>query len=365
MQINIIEYLKLLAKYRKLLINNLVIILAIAVIASLIWPHKYKAISSFIPSFNVQTPFSELRETETPDLFSLLGGRMLTYEIYVGIMKSRTVMEDVVNKNGLKYVFKRKLAEEAIKDLEKNSSIEVGEDRIITLTVFMPDPNLAARVANAWVSSFDSLSQLVIKKQGYRQATFIRDRLNDIEHQLDSLSDSLAAFESKYRVFSLDDASNAAINVYAELAVQLLQKEIELMKWSNAGKNIPMCRSIESEIENIRKKLLELENNWRAGVIASVPFSKLPWLQFEHANLARKKNVLDSLNSYLLLEYEIANLKASANTPTIVVIDEAIPSEKRAWPARAKIVLFSTLFAVIFNMILVLALENLKLKWKL
>jgi len=363
MQINILDYLKLLVKYRKLLLCNLFIIIAISIVLSLIWPYKYKAVAKFIPSYNVQTPFSELRNVGTPDLFWMLGGGVFVSDIYVGILQSRTLMEDVVNKTGLMQVFKRRRIEDAIEDLEKSSSIVITDEQAITVTVFMPDPELAALVANTWVNSLDLRSQAIISEQGSRHVLFLRDRLLDLARQLDSLSDSLAVFESKHRVFSMNEETKAAVDVYAELAVQLLQREIELMKWKDAGTDLPIRRSIELEIENLQKKLEEIENNWTGGIIANAPLSKLPSLQLEHASMSRKKAVLDSLSSYLLLEYEIANLKALSNTPTLIVIDEAIPPEKRTWPARAKIVLISTLFAVLSNMMLVLALENRKLRW--
>lgn len=364
--IGFLEYVKLLAKYRKLLIFNVIIIAFVAIVASLVWPKKYKATASFIPSFDVSTPFSELRSAETPDLAVLLEGNvMVVSDIYVAVMKSRTIMEEVIDRTRIQSVFKLKTIEETIEVLEKNSSIETGGEQIITLTIYMPDPILAANVTNIWLDCLDSLSQSLIRDQGHREMIFIGNRLNSLKKELNDAIDTLAAFESRYRIFSLPEESKAAINVYAKLTEELLQKEIELMKWKSMGSNIAVGRALKSEIENIRKKLRELENNCHAGIVAKVPLSKLPWLQYNHEKLDREKTVLLSLYNYLLVEYEIASLKAQTNIPTIVVIDEAVPPEKRAWPSRAKIVVFSTFIAIIFNMMLVLTLENVKLRWRL
>jgi len=363
--IDIFEYLKILAKYRKMLLRNFFVIMLLAVVASLLWPKKYKATATFVPSYTVQTPFSELRRTETPDLaFLLEGSQIYISDVYAGIMKSRTVMLDVIKKTGLQDIFKHKYMVDVMRDLERNSSIEVNEEQIITLTVFMPNAFLAAEVANAWLSSLDSLNQAAIKKQGSRDAVFIGNRLVEISQDAVNTGDSLAAFESKHRIFALEEEAKATVDIYSGLAVQLLQKEIELMKWQNASTTMPVRKSIESEIVNINRKLSEMQSSGRGGVIANVSFRELPWLQLEHAKLLQEKGVLDSLKSYLLLEYEVAKLKASVNTPTIIVISQAIPPERRAWPARAKIVLFSALVAIIFNMMAVLVLENSKLRWK-
>ncbi|MDH4211993.1 MAG: hypothetical protein OEV79_11160 [candidate division WOR-3 bacterium] len=340
-------------------------ILVTAVILALIWPKEYKAITRFAPAFYVQTPFSELRSAGVPDLSALITGGVLISDVYVGIMKSRTVMEDVIVKCNLLRVFRRKLMEDAIDDLKRNSSLDIGLEEIITLTVFMPDPKLAAHVANTWVNSLDSLNQWVTKLQGSRESAFISSRLDDMRKKSDSLRDSLSSFESRYRIFSLDDEMRATVEVYANLARQLMQKEVELSKWERFAEGAPIRRSIETEIESIRKKLSDLETNWHSSIVTKVPISRLPLLQYEHTNLLRTKRTLDSLSSYLLLEYEIARLKSSVNTPTVYVIDEAIPPEKRIWPSRVKIVLLSFLFGLFFNMVLVLAVENVKIKWKL
>ena len=364
-EVDVLEYFRLLAKYRKLLLFNVAVIVAVSVVISLIWPKKYKTTASFVPSYTVQTPFSQLRKAETPDL-ALLLEQTETYisDIYAGIMQARAVKVHVIGKTGLRDVFKHRVMDDVIKDLERNSSVEVNEERVVTLTVYMPDPDLAADVANTWIATLDSLNQAKIKKKGYQDAVFISARLATIGKELKRTGDSLAHFESKYRVYALEEEVKATVSVYADLAAQLLQKEIELMQWENAGQNIPARRSLEQEIANLAKKLKEIEENWRSGIIANVSFRELPWLQLEHARLQREKVVLDSLYSYVLLEYEIANLQAMVDIPTIVVIDEAVPPEKRAWPARAKIVLFSTVVAVLFNTLLVLALEHAKLRWK-
>ncbi len=364
-EVDILEYLRILVRYRKLLLRNFLIITAIVVIISLVWPKKYKSIATFVPSYTVQTPFSELRRTKTPDLaFLLEETETFISDIYAGIMQSRTVKEAVIEKTGLRDVFKHRTMDDVIKDLERNSSVEVNEENIIILTVYMPDRDLTAEVANTWLGTLDSLNQATIRNKGQRDATFMAERLSSIGNEIKSISDSLAVFESKYRIYALEEEVNATVNVYADLAAQLLQKEIELMKWKNTGQNTPARRSVEAEVINLKKKLRDMERNWRSGIIANVSFLELPWLQLEHKRLLREKTILDSLYSYVSLEYEIANLKAMINTPTIVIIDEAIPPEKRAWPARAKIVLFSALVAVLLNMLVVLALENAKLRWK-
>lgn len=364
-RIDILEYFRLLAKYRKLLIYNGLIIISAAVLVSLVWPRRYKAVTSFIPAYNVQTPFSELRRAEPVDIaFLLEGGTLFISDVYAGIMQSRVVKEEVIRKTGLQRVYNRKYLEDVIKDLERNSTIEIGEEQIIELSVLMPAPELAAQVANTWVETFDSLNQVVIREQGNYEATYISQRLAEVEREMQIVSDSLIAMQSKYRIYSFDEEVKATIDVYAKLAAELLRKEIELLKWHGGSRELPARRMLENEISNLRKKMMQLENNVQSGIVAGVPLKELPWLQFEHSKLMREKVLLDSISSYLLLETEIADLKAHLTNPTIIIVDRAIPPEKRDWPARAKIVLFSTFFAVIFNMLLVLALERKKIEWK-
>ena len=279
-------------------------------------------------------------------------------------MKSRTVMESVIKQTGIMDVFKNKSMEDAIETLEENSSIDVGDDKIVTLTVYMPDPVLSANVANTWISSLDLFNQTAIRRQGQDEVVFIKDRLQQLDTALDAASDTLASFDSRYRIFADSEETAAEIDIYAELVQELMRKQIELMKWHAASADMPIRKSLQLEIEGLRKKLMEMEYDSTAGIISKVPLSKLPWLKIEHMKFAREKDILASLRDYLLIEYKIAELKANISTSTITVIDEAVPPERREWPARVKIVVFSALMAVFFNMILVLAIENAKVRWK-
>ena len=77
-------------------------------------------------------------------------------ELYVGMIKSRTVYDKVIDRFDLRKVYKLKYQEDTRKKLEEAISAKSGKDGIIVITVEDKDPKRAADMANAFVDELKS-----------------------------------------------------------------------------------------------------------------------------------------------------------------------------------------------------------------
>jgi len=77
-------------------------------------------------------------------------------DMYVGLLKSRTIADRMIDRFKLMDVYEKDYREDARKVLERNSSISAGKDGLITIEVDDHDPKRAAAMANAYVEELSS-----------------------------------------------------------------------------------------------------------------------------------------------------------------------------------------------------------------
>ena len=76
--------------------------------------------------------------------------------------------------------------------------------------------------------------------------------------------------------------------------------------------------------------------------------------------LLREAKVHETLFELLTEQYEMARIQEAKDSPTVQVLDKAVPSNKKVKPKRALIVILSTFAGIFFGMFLVFFLEYLE-----
>src|ERR1700719_2056323 len=110
---------------------------------------------------------------------SLAGGLLglrTTGDLFIGVLRSRTVKEHIISRFDLKKVYGVRLEEAARQKLEQNTGI--GEDRksgIITVTVTDHDPKRAAAIADAYVAELDALIMQLSTSSAHRERAFLEE----------------------------------------------------------------------------------------------------------------------------------------------------------------------------------------------
>ena len=79
------------------------------------------------------------------------GGIGGSADLYMGILKSRSVADAVVKRLDLQKEFESKILEDARRSLEATVKFQAGKDGIITISAANRNPQKAALVANTYV----------------------------------------------------------------------------------------------------------------------------------------------------------------------------------------------------------------------
>ena len=103
-------------------------------------------------------------------LASQLLGLNSSGQLFVGVLQSRTVEDDVINRFGLMKRYSARYVEDARKQLESVTEIKV-DDRtgILSISVEDKDPKLAAAMADAYVENLSKVLSTVNISSAHRE----------------------------------------------------------------------------------------------------------------------------------------------------------------------------------------------------
>jgi uncharacterized protein involved in exopolysaccharide biosynthesis len=355
----ILKYLKVLLKYRKLILYNALIFIVVAAIISLVLPQKFKATARILPPSEETDIFGALSSAglSIPKLSRLARGGSLfsgstPSDLIAAMMQSRTILENVVRECDLLKVYKvKKGIEPAVKTLAKATEIKVGEEGIIELNVIAQKPKLTADIANSYIGQIDKFLRESNMSRGHNMRVFIEKRLVTANQELKQASDSLRSFQEKHKVVALDEETRAVIDEYAKLKSELLKREMELaVSQDISSQDNPYVVSTKREIDEFKKQLQDIETGKSSsgfGVGFAVPFQKLPTVAQEYANRLRDFKAQEEIYSLLIEQYEQAKILEARDTPNITILDYARVPERRSSPKRKTIVVFALVLSLI------------------
>jgi len=344
-QVNIFAYISVLSRHRKLIGAVTGAFLAVSVILSLLLPNYYAGKTSIMPS--AQDSSSLMSAAATASFGALLDIKSPS-DVWVGILTSNTVRDDIIARFNLKEVYGKETIEDARKKLDKMVSISRSKDEIVTVTVADWKPENAAAMANAFVEVLDKVNRNATMTSGKIARIFIEKRLLESKEELKNAEERIRQFSKTKKAFKLDDQSKALIDLIGELNGQLMGKEVALdaLK-SYATDSHPQVQILKVEIEGLRRQIhMAQAKPEGSGGDIFIPVNSYPDISLEYARLMRDVMIQETLFETLTQQYELARIQEAKDSPTIQVLDRAGVPEKKAGPHRAFIVIVSIFFGV-------------------
>ncbi|MCK4966328.1 hypothetical protein KAS50_04815 [bacterium] len=363
---NILDYLIVLAKRKGLIITFTVFAAIITITLSLILPKWYRAESVIMPPesesglLGVSSLLSQFDELPVGGLS--LGKTSEKTKRLMTIMESRTIMEKVVKKFDLIKSYKEKNITDTIKRLRKYTTFKIQESDAISFTVIDKSPQKASDMANYFLSEMEKMNIELNIEKARNNRIFVEERYKQNKIDLRNAEEKLKEFMNTHNVVSLPEQTEAAIQAAAELGAEVYRIEIELgIKEKTLGRNHSTISSLKTELKEYQKKLDRLfdesENPAKKEISGDItnlfiPFSKAPEIGVEYIRLKRDVGIQNKIFELLTTLYEQAKIEEAKDTPTIQILDRAVPPEKKYKPRRMILVVFWTSAAVIFSIIL-------------
>jgi tyrosine-protein kinase Etk/Wzc len=369
-QKSLIDFLIILVKWRKLIILNVIVVTLLAIIISFILPKKYTSTANILPPKKTGGLLGSIGGVSSTirDLSKTLGRLGTTSEEvynYLAILQSRTSFERVINKFNLREVYEFDTdtpVEDLIEELRSNVKFNVEDEGNITIKVTDKNPVRAAEMANYFVQVLNEISIELGTFEAKNNREFIEKRYLEVLQDLKNVEDSLKTFSEKFSVFSIEEQTKVAIKAAADLSAQIeIQKiEYEILK-RNYGLEHPLVLDKKLTIEELQNKLKSMKFGQSvpsSNVTLYTPFSQLPNVGIEYLRLMRQYELQAKLLEFILPLYEQAKIEEKKDIPVCVVLDKAVPAQKKSYPKRVIIVLASFMASLLLSILLALILEK-------
>jgi uncharacterized protein involved in exopolysaccharide biosynthesis len=358
-ELSLLELLITLLKRKKAILLTTVAGAALSVGISLVLPNVYQATATLLPPQQQQSGAAAML-SQLSGLAGAAGGVAgikNPSDLYIGMLKSRTIADHIVKRFDLKKVYDVDSQELARQQLAANTDFTSGKDGLIVIQVEDRNQKLVADLANAYTAELLDLTKvLAVTEAGQRRLFY--------ERQLNSTKDSLAKAEAALKgnldaqgMMSVETEGKAVLETVGRLRAQVSAKEIEL----NAMRPFvtpthPDFRRVEEELVSLRQELANLQNGRRESQPASGTAASGPQ-GLENFQRLRDLKYYQTLYELLAKQYEIARLDEAKNPGVVQVLDPAVQPERKFKPKRSLIVLGSTLGAFVLACIWALMSE--------
>lgn len=358
--VRFIELLIILAKHKWMIVKVSIAAAAIALIVSFLLPKSYTAAATLMPPQQSASGLSAMLG-QLGQLGPLAGmasgslGLKNPGDIYIAMLGSRTVADDLINRFDLKTVYRDKLITDARKDLAKATSVSTGKEGVITISVEDHDPKRSAVLANAYIEELTRLSRTLAVSEASQRRLFFEGELQREGEALAQAEQEMKSTQEGTGLVQLDGQAKAMIESQVKLQAQIAAKEVQLRGMSTfATEKNPDRIRVEQELAGMRSALGQMESNKNDY---GVPVKDLPGAGMEYLRKLRQLKYHETVYELLAKQFEAAKIDEAKNPVVIQVLDPAVEPERRTKPKRLGIVLGAAVAAFLFSIVLAFLLE--------
>jgi uncharacterized protein involved in exopolysaccharide biosynthesis len=357
--IGIIDLMIVLAKYKKWILTVPLLVALSAAVVSFVLPNVYKAGTNILPPQQAQSGAAMLLSQLGGMAGAAAGaaGIKNPNDLYVGMLKSRTLADRLIVKFDLKKYYDTTSMEIARRKLETNTNVSSGKDGLITIEVESEDQKMVAKLANAYVDELFQLTKTLAVTEASQRRVFFERQLLLAKNNLANAEVQLKGSLDSGGVASVDTESRAMLETAARVRAQVSAKEIQLnsMRSFLTG-NHPDFKRTEEELASLREELRNLESGRVSDPLKKDNASRNE-AAFGNIKLLRDVKYYQMLYELLAKQYEVARLDEAKEPSIIQVLDLAVEPEHKFKPKRFLIVFISTIFALLLTIAFVLALD--------
>ncbi len=364
-RINILDMILILIKWKKTFIWITILFVIAAVLFALLAEKQYCAVSVIIPrEDNTDVVSSYIKNI--PMIKSQLKGNIFSpatdlENVYIALLKSRTLQLEVIRKFDLAAVYKLKnkkhyFIEDVIRAYNKHVGGEISDEGMLIVGVLDSDPQRAADIANYITVVLNNIYMDLSVETARNRRIFLEERLKIIKNDLSTCEDSFTQFQIRNGVVDLDKQAGATVEAAAAVEARLLAEELDLnIAKKTLFSDNPRIKEMESDLAELRKQRSYFTDKRHSDLL--LPMKIAPALGLQFFRLKRDLKIQELLFELVMQQYEAAKLEEAKNTPHVQILDQATPPQKREKPKRKQIVIFAFCASIIFNFIFINFLE--------
>jgi len=367
LSLRITRFLRLCWVKRRMVIGILAIGILLSLLYALSGPNIYTSTTTLMPpdSTSTSSNLMSLLSSASPAA-AAVGSSLLGKSpgaVFVGILGSRTVQEDLVRRFNLTSHYKQPLIEDACKRLTADTVIhEDPKSGIIAINVKADSPVLASNIAQGYVAELDRVVNNNSTSAARRERIFLEERLKGIKQDLDDSGKALSQFSTKNRTIAMPSQAMAMVDAGLRMQAELVTARSELAELQQTySEDNVRVRAARARVEELQSQMNKISGlNQASGSATNTNGSdypsvgELPALGLTYSDLERRVSIEEALWEALTKQYEAAKVQEAKEIPTVRVLDAANVPQHKSSPVRRVIVIVGTLLSLVVAFIAVL-----------
>jgi uncharacterized protein involved in exopolysaccharide biosynthesis len=373
----VVARLGLLWAQRRILFRWATIGLAVSIVTAFVIPARYTSVVRLMPPDQTQqgvaSMLAALGKTGGGGDVGAIGGELLglktSADMFVGVLRSRTVEDDLINKFDLRKVYWRRRYSTTRKELDARTDVVADrKSGIITLKVSDRSPERAAALGLEYVEALNRMVITLNTSAAHKERVFLEERLGQVQQELEAAEKDFSQYASQHTTIDVKEQGKAMIGAAADLEGELIAAETQLegLRQIYSSNNVRV-RSVQARVDEYRRQLQKLGG--KSGVEGGASHNEagaeqsedsyptirqLPILGVTWSDLYRRTRVEETVFETLTKQYELARVEEAREVPSVKVLDRADVPEERSYPPRMLVILLGTLFACVLGCVWVL-----------
>jgi len=349
------------ARRAKLILAVTAAAFVISIVAALLLPNVYCARAMLLPAQEEKGMMNAML-SQMGGLAVLAGGAIggvTTSDLYVGMLKSETIKDPIIDRFKLMEVYGKRYRTVTYTALDKRVSFSTGKkDGIITISVDDTDPKRAADMANAFVEELQKLTVKLNISGAGKQRSFLEERLVRANADLAKAEDELKVFQGNNKTINVTEQVKATIEEVARLKAELSIQEVKLSSLQRTRTDSTReVKDLKTTVENLKSQISRVEGS--GGAKSAIPsVGSMPMLGQEYARLMREYKIQENLVELLTKQYEMARFSEAKDVAPFQVLQKAKVPDKRIKPRIGFIIVMITLTSFMCALVLAFVLEG-------
>ena len=355
-EVSVLDVVLLLVQKKRFILRFVLGAIVLAIALALILPVSYEAQVVLLPPSGQGSSLASALLGQIGSLGSLGSlsavaggfGMKTPTDMYVSLLKSRTVEDATIQRFGLMKEYKTKRLSDARKVFEHRADVVAGQkDGLIRVTVEDHDAKRAAELANGYVEEFKKLSASLAITEAARRRLFFEQQLQPAKEELAAAEEAMRKTQQETGVLQIDSQARALIESTAVLRAQVVAKEVQIQGMrSFATDDNPEIVLAKQQLAALQSQLEQIAGSQKdTGSDIVLSKGRVTGAGLEYLRKYRDLKYHETVYELLTKELEIAKLDEAREGEVIQVVDTAITPDKKSSPHRTLIVIGATILA--------------------
>ena len=277
--------------------------------------------------------------TKSPALAGLAGdltGAKTTGAVFIKVLASRTVLDDLIRRFDLQKHYDLKYWEDTRQKLSSRTDIvEDKKSGVIAITVHDRDPHLAMDLANAYVEELSLVTAKVSTSAAKQERIFIEQRLSEETKNLQNAEQQFSQFASANMALDVPEQMKATVEAAGRLQGEVIaaRAQLDALKQTYTDENIRV-KSAQAHVDELERELARINSGQQTqgAKDASNPYpsvKSLPLLGVKWTDLYRNTKIRETVVELLTQQYEMARIQEAKEATTVKILDSASTPERK------------------------------------